>query len=431
MTNTKPTSGHDRRDLWTLKSRPEWLARFNELGSLIDIKSVVPLDETSLLAAASERTGLTDFGDGDGWRLHFRKLLEVIEAEAKLNFFGRILTRTDFVNYLCVRLAITNAYKLHPEIDQQKITEPVFILGFGRSGTTILHEVLALDPQFRSVRRWEAMYPWPAPEPATYDTDPRIKKANDFVELVWRASPEWRAMHAWGGDLPVEDIEFTYSAFMSEVWVTAFQIPTYEKYFEKQDVAYHLAWHKRFLKLLQWKHPKPHWLLKNPTHMPRLPKLLEAYPDAKIIIPHRDPITSNDSVVNVMGVIYSWRTDDPYGGGVGDEWMMPEPRAKVWDMVIDQIDTGKLRKGFYTNVLYADFMKDPGPAIQNIYKDLGLNLSDDIHKKMLAFLDERHKGSLGNTSKYDKLAADDPQMLRERAVYKRYQDYFGVPNETG
>lgn len=430
MTQAKDSAAQDRRDLWTIKSRPEWLAQFNDLNALVDIKTTVPLDEASLLAAATARTGLSDFGDEDGWRTHFRVLLNAIESEAKLNFMGRILTRSDLVNFLCVRLNITNAYKLHPEIDKEVITEPVFILGFGRSGTTILHEVLAIDPQFRSVRRWEAMFPWPAPEATTYETDPRVAEADKYVEFVWRISPEWRKVHAWGGDLPVEDIEFTWSAFMSEVWVTAFQIPSFEKYFEKQDVAYHLAWHKKFIKLLQWKYKKPHWLFKNPTHMPRLPDLLKAYPDAKIIIPHRDPITSNDSVVNVMGVIYSWRTDDPYGGGVGDEWMMPEPRAAVWDMVIDQIETGKLRKGFHTNVLYAAFIKDPGAVIKAMYADLGLTLKDDVLKKMLAFLDERHKGTMGNTAKYDKLANDSPQMKHERAVYKKYQDYFGVPNET-
>ncbi len=158
MTSDASTS-YDRRNIWQLKSRPEWLGRFNSLAPMVNTGGMVPLDEESLLEHARRATGLKDFGDADGWRDHFRVLIRLFEEEAKLNFVGRLLTRADLLIYLGTRLMITEAYRKHPEIDDQQITEPVFILGFGRSGTTILHEALSRDPQFRSVRRWEAMFP--------------------------------------------------------------------------------------------------------------------------------------------------------------------------------------------------------------------------------------------------------------------------------
>ena len=91
------------------------------------------------------------------------------------------------------------AFKTHPEIDAEVIQEPVFVLGLGRSGTTILQDVLSHDPQFRSVQKWESLFPWPAPEAAT---------------------PEVRAMHDADGDQPVADTEFSYPACMSEIWTT-------------------------------------------------------------------------------------------------------------------------------------------------------------------------------------------------------------------
>ena len=151
----------DRRELYLHPPRPQWVTRINEEGLVLG-EGVVPLDPASLLATASANTGLTDFGDddpGDHWREHFGALIEAIEREADLNLLGRLLTRSDLLIYLQNRLQVTDWYKRHPEIESELIREPVFIVGLPRSGTTILHEVLAEDPQFRIVKKWEALFP--------------------------------------------------------------------------------------------------------------------------------------------------------------------------------------------------------------------------------------------------------------------------------
>ena len=426
--STGPHAEDDRRTLWQMPPRPPWLAQVNALGATMDMAGVVPLDEHSLLDAARRNTGLDDFGDSE-WLPHFRRLIRAMEEEARLNFFGRILTRSDLLVYLEARLNITEAYKRHPEIDAQQISEPVFILGFGRSGTTILHETLSQDPQFRSVRMWEALWPWPAPEEATYETDPRIARAQARIDVVNAVSPEWANMHAQGGALPVEDIEFTYSAFFSEVWGCGFQVGSYDRWFAAQDPAYHFWWHTRIQKLLQWKYRKPHWLLKNPTHMPRIPHLLKAYPDAKIIFPHRDPVASADSVVNVEGTIFSWRTDHVYAGDEFAEWIDVDTRVRKWDDVMRWIDEGTLREGQHAHILYADFMHDPMPAIRALYRDLGLAQDASAFARMQAFLEERNRGTLGRTASYRKSASSDPRVVAEREKYRRYQSRFGVPDE--
>ena len=234
------TASTDRRDEWVLTGRPEWVSEANRLARFIDMDAVVPLDEASLLDHARRNTGLDDFGE-DGWREHFGVLLNAIVTEARLNFIGRVLTRSDLLTYLEARLRVADAYRQHPEIEDEVITEPIFILGFGRSGTTILHETMSQDPQFRSVRRWEALFPCPPPEEATYETDPRIAKAQGRVDFVHGISPDWARMHAWGGNLPVEDIEFTYAAFFSEVWQLGYQIPGFEKYFHENSPDPHFA----------------------------------------------------------------------------------------------------------------------------------------------------------------------------------------------
>lgn len=418
---------YDRRTDWKPAPRPEWVARLNQEGEILNIKSIVPLDEESLLGEARKNTGLDDFGDGN-WLEHFRVLIAAIENEAKLNFTGRILTRSDLLIYLEARLAITDCYKQHPEIEDELIVEPVFIVGSGRSGTTIFHEALSQDEQFRVVKRWEAMFPCPPPVEETYLTDPRIEKAHQLITLPERIAPEWKTMHAQAGDLPVECIEFLYLTFLSEVYYCAFQIPSYVDYFRKQDIGETFEWHKRILKLLQWKYKKPHWLLKGPTHMPVLPQLLEAYPDAKLIFMHRDQVTTTDSVVNVQGTIYWWRTDDPWSGGMLDDVMMVEGRVKMWDRIIRWMEDGTIPKGQFANVIYQEFCADPMAAIGGAYQEIGLSMSPIACERIKTYLDNKPKGVFGKHN-YKTGGGETGTARAEREALRRYQEYFGVPSE--
>ena len=417
---------HDRRATWTPSKRPEWLATFNALERAMDIRSVIPLDEDSLLGAAVRNTGLDDFGD-DNWRPHFRTLIRMIEDDAMLNYFGRILTRSDLVTYLEARLHIVDAFKVHPQIEDEVIREPVFVLGLGRSGTTILQDVLSRDPQFRSVRKWESLFPWPPPEPATYDTDPRIAKAQVIADILHAVTPEVRAMHAYDGDQPVEDTEFTYPAFLSEVWSWVYRIPSWDAYFAEQGTDHHFAWHKKTLKYLQWRHRRPHWLLKNPTHMPRIPDLLKHYPDAKFIFTHRDPIPSADSLISLMGTIFWWRTDNPFGSGAIDDFAFADHRAALWDNVIGWLESGVLPKSACAHVQYRDFMEAPMRAIGQAYLDLGLPITEEAFALMEAHLARKPQGGHG---RHDYQHANEGVIAEERQKYKRYQEYFEVPNEV-
>jgi Sulfotransferase family len=420
----------DRRDEWSVPERPAWVKEINEIGALINLPAVIPLDEESLLEHARRSTGLSDFGE-DGWRDHFRFLLKCLNEEAGLSLVGRLITRAEILTYLEARLQVAEEYKRHPEIENQEIKEPVFILGFGRSGTTILLETLGLDPQFRSVKRWEGLLPAPSPEEATYESDPRIVKSGNLFELLRRVTPNYVQAHHAGPEVLVEDLEFTYSAFFSEVWSLVFQVPSFSEYFNERSPDDHFKWHKRVLKLLQWKFKRKHWLLKNPTHMPRVGELLKFYPDAKIIFPHRDPVITSDSIINIQGIIYSQRSDDIFVRKSGTDWWHTlESRVKIWDDVIDLIEDGTLHKGNFSNVLYSDLVRDPLDAIEKVYDELGLNLDDQVLANMKSFLDERNKSSLGTRSVYAKSEVSDPRTIKEREAYRRYQEYFGIENEN-
>jgi hypothetical protein len=417
--------GFDRRESWTPPPRPEWVRRVNEECCALDIKSVVPLDEHSLLDHARRNTGLSDFGH-DGWLEHFRVLIEAIDREAQLHFVGRVLARSDILIYLEARLRMVDWCANHPEVHEQQIQKPILILGFGRSGTTILFEIMAQDPQFRVVKKWEALFPCPPPEAQSRVADPRIALAEKISGFSENIIPEFKSMHKLGGDLPVESAEFVYFTFLSEIFPMIFQVPTYARYLADQDRRYTFQWQKTFLKLLQSTQPPRRWLMKGPSHLPYLAEWLDVYPDARIIFTHRDPIVSADSVVSLHGALYWWRTDHPWGDGSIDEWFIPEERAKIWDGIIERMESGAIPTENTAHFQYHEFMIDPIDSIKKLYADLSLTLLPEVEEQMRAYLAERPQEQFG---KHRYNSSPKAVIAQERKTYARYQNYFKVANE--
>ena len=132
----------------------------------------------------------------------------------------------------------------------------------------------------------------------------------------------------------------------------------------------------------------------------------------------------------MLGAIYRWRSDKALSLDSGDDWMAADSRVQIWDDVIAMMEDGSLRKGDYTNVLYADFIRDPGGTLTRAYADLGLTMEPAALKKMTDYMALRSQGKQGNSSKYQRTAADDPRGGQEREKYARYQAYFKVPDEV-
>ena len=164
--------------VWLPAPRPQWVTELNTFGRhLGSPAALVSLDERRCSPPARDATGLDDFGD-DGWREPMRIFVRSLEEEADLHLLGRILTRNEIVRVLVNRLEVHAALEANPEIVQEPVNAPVLIVGTGRSGTSILHELLAQDPAHRVARTWELLHPCPPPERATYTSDPRIAAAD-------------------------------------------------------------------------------------------------------------------------------------------------------------------------------------------------------------------------------------------------------------
>lgn len=418
--------GSNRRELWSPPQRPGWVSRINEEGSCMDIRGVVPLDENSLINTAKANTGLRDFGDEE-WHEPFQVLIRSLEEESELTLMGRLMTRSDLLLYLQARLQVEDTYKKHPEIDDQEIVRPMLILGQGRSGTSALLNMLAADPDNGVERTWEAMFPCPPPEAASYATDPRIERADKLITQWNRVTPEVESVHEFSGLIPTESIHLFCLNFRSPGWLNlAGQIPSYNVWMSTRSMVPALQYEKRVLKLLQWKNPRKHWVLKSPDSIRYLPETLEVYPDMHFTWIHRDPVRALASMVNLIGTLSWIRSDMPQMRGAFEAQSDPELMAAQLCQPIDLIDEGKLPADRLCNVQYRDFITDPLAVARRIYEHAGRPMTNRSESAMRQYMEESPR-SARPAPKID--VGTEQQVSLERRAFRRYQEYFGVPNE--
>lgn len=406
--------------------RPDWVQRVIDEGRHMDIRSLVPLEAEELMATARRNTGLTDFGLG-AWLEGFHTFLDSLEEEAELHLLGRLMTRSDILIWLEARLGIEAAYAQHPEIDDELIDRPVIVTGLPRSGTSITFELLAQDPQFGSPRQWEIMFPCPPPERASYLSDPRIARCEHLVTQWNRVVPTYASMHEMGANIPNECIVAMSCTFMTENLPGQFQIPSYNAWFYQQELDEPYAYYKRMLKLLQWRNPRRHWLLKSPSHLGNLPVLFRTFPDARVVVTHRDPVVAQASVTNLLGTLYWMRSSKPFDARAFENLMTPESGAARLDGVIDLLESGAVPRAQIHNFRYVDLITDPLRAIGELYGELGLELTDAAATGMRDYLAHKPQGKFG---KHRYSVGEQAENARKRAFFRRYQQYFDCPDET-
>ncbi len=228
--------------------------------------SLLTLDESDLLKKACKKTGLHDFGD-DSLRQRLGILLHSFRTDAHLNFIGRVCAVNDILRLLCNRLRLQEDRKRHPEIAAQTIRRPLFITGLPRTGSTLLHSLLAQDPASRSPKVWEVMHPSPPPETASYDSDPRLAETDRELKWVDILMPDFKTAHLLDARLPQECIAITGLSFMSYVFESMYFVTSYRLWHEDRDKLPAYEFHREFLQHLQWRCPGSHWVLKAPSHL--------------------------------------------------------------------------------------------------------------------------------------------------------------------
>lgn len=380
------------------------------------------LDVATLVATASERAGFDDFGEST-WQEGLDVLVWALVHEGSLNELGEAVFADQIVGYLVNRLEVERWYTAHPEIDEQEIVAPLFGLGMPRTGSTALSFLLACDRSRRSLRTWEASTPCPPPETATEDTDPRIAATAAGVELTHALFPDFVGMLPSSPTGPQECILLTALDFRSQVFEGMALLPSLTRWLLSCDASPGYRYHKRVLKLLQWRCPPTRWWLKSPAHMTTIDALDRVYPDARFVMTHRDlgqVLPSLCALKHALGAPLA--TDlDLHALGRHETALWSDSLRHT----IDFRDDGRETRFF--DVGFAALQDDPIGAVERLYDELGDDLTSDARARMETWWDEsradRRRGPRPDPTVYGL----DLDALREAFAF--YNERFAISVE--
>ena len=334
----------------------------------------------SLLSMAERETGLNDFGD-HRFLEHLAFLLESVEREAKLNALGRFVFYQHNVQLLRNRLYLELDWKVDPNIRRQRVSKPVFITGLPRTGTTLLHALLAQDAEiFAAPLTWQVIYP----SPNQGDDRSRMERAERQLKWFDLLVPRFRPIHPVGAGLPQECVSIMSHCFMSEEFDTMFDLPGYECWLEEQDQRPIYAFHRRFLQHLLAGSRERRFVLKAPAHLRAIEAILAVYPDAQIIHTYRHPLQVLPSLANMAFVLksaFSYSLDPLEMGPSSIDYCRRNLRKFFASL-------DRLPAGVCTDVAYNSLVRNPISVVRDIYAKLGERLTPAAELKMRRFLEE-------------------------------------------
>ena len=391
-----------------------WLDDFNSLG--LDEAVLAPFDIDYFLNKAIERTNLSNFGNE-----HFLGPLKIYLEDlqsSELSLIGRMIKSQEILRLLENRLRIEDEITRHPQIINQKVESPIFIVSLPRAGSSILFELMAQKSGIRTTMFWEAIEPCPPPRTSSYQTDSRIKSTEDAIEAWNRIAPEMRSKHLVAPSVPVECIQIQSFSFVSANLM--YGTNNYMARLSSDDFIESYKYHRRVLQLLQSETDDKQWLLKAPSHLSNIPELLHVYPDAKIVFMHRDPARVLASTASTMATIHSI-----FGAPFDQDRYFDFYRDVVQGQLknLSSLHKDLKNRRAIVDVRYQDLLSAPIDTISQVYSDLGSPLTDTDCQAVGDYLANRPKNKHGHHS-YSIPEGIDTQSLRD--TYAAYRTQFDI-----
>jgi hypothetical protein len=380
---------------------------------------IVDLTEASLLREAQQQTQLSDWGD-PRFRIALRTLLDALNQEARLHFFGRYLLRTYCLNLLKNRLQLQANFKQYPEIQQVPIQRPLFILGLPRAGTTFLHHLLSQDPKSRWLRLWELYFPCPPPEENNAESDTRIEAAQIMIQSFQTLAPDLAIAHELKATNPEECNVLFEHEFLGILFELRANIPSYTQWLKIQNWNPFYQYYRQQLQYLSWRYRRHHWVLKAPAHILHLDALLKVFPDANIVWNHRDPLQSLPSLCSLCAIARSIYTDHLNLNEIGKHWLNRLADGVESAMVARQSASPQQ---FY-DVNYSDLTQNPIDTVRRIYDYFGYAYTPEMEQKMNHWLTHNPKHKHG-VHRYS-LEAFGLNAEEVNQRYHHYRSQFNV-----
>lgn len=354
------------------------------------LRNFMPFDAQVLLRRANRQAPHAIHEDLS-LEMALRQLLASLENEASLTPIGHLIAWNDVKRLLVNRARLAADRKHWPQIRDQPVNQPIFITGLPRSGTTLLHGLLACDPGLQAPLTWEVMDPSPPPGACgERGLRRRVRRAQRQLRWFDRLAPGFQAVHEVGARLPQECIAITAHTLRSLRFLVTYRMPGYADYLTHTDMRDVYHYHRQFLQQLQFNRKLRRWVLKAPGHLGHLDSLAGAYPDAVVIQTHRDPVTTIPSLASLRVAARSAfaTTVDP--GETGREVTGYWTRAVQQSMAFRQ--KGTLR---VIDVDYNELMEQPETTLERVYSETGMPWSGEHAMRIRAYLSRNPQGKHG------------------------------------
>ena len=374
------------------------------------------LSGARLVDEARARSGYT----GD---VPFTSTLELLMSScarsARLTEMGADVLRRAALRHLrnlCDVLAYVDAF---PETPARPLRSPVVVTGLPRTGTTLLHNLLALDPARRPLWFWEALNPVP-PGPSTPSVDERIARAEAWLEAFYRMAPEFRAIHPASATGPEECDALLQNTFASQHFDDMFDAGEYSAWLARAPLAREYDFYALQLRVLSASSPTgTTWALKSPGHLGHLDALLGALPEATVVICHRDPRQAVASYASLIATVRRPYTDEVLLPVVGRQALARAAEAMDRALAVRDGAAGR-----FVDVSYRRLADDPLGALAAVYRDLGQPLSSEAAARMRAWVTDNPRHRHG-PHRYDlaRFGLTDEAVLEAFAPYvERFGD---------
>jgi len=382
------------------------------------------LDAAAMLARARDETGLDDYGDPtlpERFALAVDHLNDIgmdangiEQAESVCQWL--LTSRLEFIEDRC-------RYPIAAEV----IDQPMFVTGEPRSGTTLMHALMAVDPDARALRFWEVMYPSPPPG-ATRPDDPRRAQADADWREINAKMPKWLLSHPYndmlGDGLPEDE----------RTWAFDFRVMTPTAWWRvpmqtlvgglPTDAVAQYRLHRAMLQQFQYNRPRKYWVLKG-FHGFRLQEFFDTYPDANLLWLHRDPVQVAASRTMMMADILDGIVG-PIDLAVETKKHLEMTRASIANtMTNPMVDDPRI-----LHIPYTDFITDPIATVGRYYAFCGRALTREAEASMRDYLAYNRGDRYGKFRYSTRLLIDIGENLDDlKAEFAPFRARFGVSIE--
>lgn len=360
---------------------------------------------------AQAATRLSDFGDTD-YEDGLRQLVDSLAAIPDIGDDAVATLATQLIlGILVARLRTEEQWRRHPDCLRVDLGSPVFIIGIPRTGTTALHQLLSVDPQFQVSQRWLQSYPKPRPPRDAWDDDPDYRAAVDEIQVAPMGMLKDHFVAPHEAD---ECLVPMAQTFVSNFFGSQASIPAYDEWMLARDMTPSFSRYANFLRLLGSTSPGQSWLLKNPSHVLSLDELFTVFPGARVIQTHRHPQTALGSVVSLLCAI---------GELIGHRRPPQEVARReiaLWaEGMRRSADARRGREASFYDMDYRKFVADPLAVAHDVYRAFDLEMTDDVERSMRRWVDEHPKDQHGGHTY-------DPEALGvdRRAIDEHFGPYI-------